>query len=97
MISALFCVMVSSSYPRPEVSVELARIRDGERPADGEVKREWDAMIGETRSRWAALCEQIDRRRGETEPPLPGSRCRGTTPRIQTHREGRWRLPSDRG
>jgi uncharacterized BrkB/YihY/UPF0761 family membrane protein len=73
MISALFCVMVAvvaAAALGREVSVELARIRDGERPPDGEVKREWDAIIGETRSRWAVLREQIDRRRGKTERPV---------------------------
>ena len=72
MISALFCVMVvvvGAAALGREVSDELARIRNGERPPDGEIRREWDALIGETRSRWAVLREQIDRRRGKAGPP----------------------------
>ena len=68
MISALFCVMlvvVGSAALGREVSDELARIRGGERPPDGEVRKEWDALIAESRSRWAVLREQIDRRRGK--------------------------------
>ena len=74
MISALFCVMiviVGAAALGREVSDELERIRRGERPPDGEIRKEWDAMIGETRSRWAILREQIDRRRGKAGPPPP--------------------------
>ena len=70
MISALFCVMVvvvASAALGREVDDELARIRSGERPRDDEVREEWDAMLAETRSRWAVLREQIDRRRGRTD------------------------------
>ena len=68
MISALFCVMVvvvSAAALGREVGDELARIRNGERPPDDEVRREWDAVLAEGRSRWAILREQIDRRRGK--------------------------------
>ncbi len=68
MISALFCVMVvvvSSAALGREVSDELTRIRQGERPPDDEVRREWNAVISDGRSRWAVLREQIDRRRGK--------------------------------
>ena len=68
MISALFCVMVvivGSAALGREVSDELKRIREGERPPDDEVRQEWDAVIAEGRSRWAVLREQIDRRRGK--------------------------------
>ena len=71
MISALFCVMVvlvASATVGREVHEELTRIRRGERPRDDEVRREWDAVIAETRSRWAILREEIDRRRGRTDP-----------------------------
>ena len=74
MISALFCVMlvvVGSAALGREVSEELTRIRNGERPPDGEIRKEWDALIAETRSRWAVLREQLDRRRGKTGPPPP--------------------------
>ena len=67
MISALFCVMVvvvASAALGREVSDELTRIRDGERPPDREIRKEWDALIAESRSRWVVLREQIDRRRG---------------------------------
>ena len=71
MISSLFCVMVvvvASAALGREVDDELARIRKGERPRDDEVREEWDAMIAQTRSHWAVLREQIDRRRGRTDP-----------------------------
>jgi uncharacterized BrkB/YihY/UPF0761 family membrane protein len=71
MISWLFCVMVvvvASAALAREVNDELARIRTGERPPDDEVRQEWDAVIAETRSRWAILREQIDRRRGRSDP-----------------------------
>jgi uncharacterized BrkB/YihY/UPF0761 family membrane protein len=77
MISSLFCVMVvvvASAALAREVHEELTRIRKGERPRDDEVRREWDAVIAETRSRWAILREQIDRRRGRTDPPSPPGR-----------------------
>ena len=70
MISALFCgmlVVVGSAALGREVSEELTRIRNGERPPDGEIRKEWDALIAETRSRWAILREQVDRRRGRAD------------------------------
>ena len=69
MISALFCVMlvvVGSAALGREVGDELGRIREGERPPDNEIRKEWDALIAESRSRWAVLREQIDRRRRRT-------------------------------
>ncbi len=74
MISALFCVMVvlvASSALAREVHEELTRIRDGDRPPDDEVSREWDALIAETRSRWATVRQQVPRRRDKGDPP-PG-------------------------
>ena len=56
MISTLFCVMVvlvGAAALGREVHDELGRIRRGERPADDDVRREWDALVGEARSRWA--------------------------------------------
>ena len=70
MISALFCVMVvlvASSALAREVHEELQRIRQGQRPPDDEVRLEWDSLIAETRSRWATLREQIDRRRDKPD------------------------------
>jgi uncharacterized BrkB/YihY/UPF0761 family membrane protein len=66
MISALFCVMVvvvAAAAMGREVFEELGRIRRGVRPADDEVRREWDALIAEARSRWRTLRDQIDRHR----------------------------------
>ena len=72
MISALFCsmvVVVASAALGREVHDELTRIRNGERPPDDEIRKEWDALIAESRSRWATLREQIDRRRHKDRPP----------------------------
>jgi len=66
MISALFCVMfviVASAAAGREVRDELERIRRGERPADDEVRRQWDEVTAEARSRWATLRLQIEKRR----------------------------------
>ena len=66
MISALFCVMVTvvaSAAAGREVHDELDRIRRGERPAENEVRRQWDQVIGEARSRWDTLRTQIQERR----------------------------------
>lgn len=63
MISALFALMVVlvvSAVIGREVSKELDRIGRGERPSDDEVKREWNAMIDQARSRWETLRERID-------------------------------------
>jgi uncharacterized BrkB/YihY/UPF0761 family membrane protein len=76
MISALFGFMVAlvaSAALGREVVDELNRIRAGERPPDDEVRREWDALITEARSRWQTLREQIDRVRGKQPPPGDGS------------------------
>ena len=66
MISALFCVMlvvVGSAAAGREVRDELDRIRRGERPAEDEVRRQWDQVIGDARSRWDTLRAQIQERR----------------------------------
>jgi len=58
MISALFCMMVvvvGSAALGREVDDELVRIRQGERPADDEVRRQWDEITGEARKRWEAM------------------------------------------
>ena len=76
MISSLFCMMVvvvASAAVGREVSEELRRIREGERPPDDEIRQEWDAVLAEARSRWDAFREQIERRRrGEPEPVAAG-------------------------
>jgi uncharacterized BrkB/YihY/UPF0761 family membrane protein len=66
MISALFCVMVvivGSAAAGREVRDELDRIRRGERPAEDEVRRQWDEITTQARSRWDTLREQIQERR----------------------------------
>jgi uncharacterized BrkB/YihY/UPF0761 family membrane protein len=66
IISALFAVMVvvvASAAAGREVRDELDRIRRGERPADDEVRRQWDQVTGEARSRWDTLRAQIQERR----------------------------------
>ena len=76
MISALFgfmLVIVASAAVGREVVDELDRIRSGARPPDDEVRREWDALIRETRSRWQTLREHVDRIRGNRPRPPDGS------------------------
>jgi uncharacterized BrkB/YihY/UPF0761 family membrane protein len=66
MISALFCVMVvvvASAAAGREVFEELDRIGRGERPPDDEVRREWDALITEARTRWQTMRQEIEQRR----------------------------------
>ena len=58
LISALFCVMVivvASAAAGREVQNELDRIRRGERPAEDEVRRQWNEITAEARSRWKVL------------------------------------------
>jgi membrane protein len=65
MISALFCVMVvvvASAAGGREIDDELGRIRRGERPADDEVRHQWDAVTTEARSRWEMLRERAEER-----------------------------------
>jgi uncharacterized BrkB/YihY/UPF0761 family membrane protein len=72
MISSLFCTMVvivGSAAAGHEVSAELGRIRRGERPADDEIRREWDNVIGELRSRWDVAREEFNRRRRRGKEP----------------------------
>lgn len=76
MISSLFGFMVflvASAALGREVSDELNRIRAGERPPDDAVRREWDAVIGEARSRWQTMRDRIDRIRTKDAPPGGGS------------------------
>jgi uncharacterized BrkB/YihY/UPF0761 family membrane protein len=66
MISALFCAMVvivASAAVGREVAEELRRIARGERPADDQVRREWDNVITEARSKWDIAREELSRRR----------------------------------
>jgi uncharacterized BrkB/YihY/UPF0761 family membrane protein len=66
MISALFCAMVTvvaSAAAGREVHDELDRIQRGERPAEDEVRRQWDQVTAQARSRWETLRAQIQERR----------------------------------
>jgi uncharacterized BrkB/YihY/UPF0761 family membrane protein len=66
MISALFCVMVvvvGSAAAGREIDRELDRIRRGETPPEDEVRRQWDEVTAQARSRWATLRAQIEERR----------------------------------
>ncbi|MFD5568273.1 hypothetical protein [Streptomyces cadmiisoli] len=62
MISALFAamlVLVASAALGREVGDELGRIRQGDRPSDHEVRRQWDSVVEQTRSRWRTAREQV--------------------------------------
>ena len=66
MISSLFCamlVLVASAAVGREVGDELRRIGRGDRPADDAVRREWDNVIAEARSKWDVAREELARRR----------------------------------
>jgi membrane protein len=55
MLSALFAAMlviVASAVLGREVSEELARLRQGLRPSEHEVRREWEVVLGQARARW---------------------------------------------
>ncbi|WP_328435763.1 hypothetical protein [Streptomyces sp. NBC_00425] len=68
MLSALFAVMlviVASAVLGREVSEELARIRQGRRPSEHEVRREWEELREQARSRWRRVREDVVRRRGK--------------------------------
>jgi uncharacterized BrkB/YihY/UPF0761 family membrane protein len=66
MISGFFCIMVvvvGSAAAGREVHDELDRIRRGEMPAENEVRRQWDQVTGEARSRWETLRVRIHEHR----------------------------------
>jgi uncharacterized BrkB/YihY/UPF0761 family membrane protein len=66
MISVLFIAMVivvGSAAAGREIEDELGRIRRGEKPADDDVRHQWDQVTAEARSRWQTLREQIEERR----------------------------------
>ena len=61
MISTLFVVMVivvGASTAGREVTDELQRIRRGEARAEDEVRRQWNEVTAEARSRWSTLRER---------------------------------------
>lgn len=64
MISALFAVMlalVASAALGREVRDELSRIREGRRPSENEVRRQWDSVVEQARSRWRTARTQAAR------------------------------------
>ena len=66
MISALFCVMVVlvvSAAAGREVRDELGRIHRGEGPAEDEVRRQWQEVTAQARSRWETVRVQLEERR----------------------------------
>jgi uncharacterized BrkB/YihY/UPF0761 family membrane protein len=66
MISVLFIgmvIVVGSAAAGREIEDELGRIRRGEKPADDEVRHQWDEITAEARSRWQTLREQMQERR----------------------------------
>ncbi|MET7859306.1 hypothetical protein ABZS81_19175 [Streptomyces sp. NPDC005318] len=68
MISALFAAMlalVASAALGREVRDELSRIRQGHRPSDHEVRRQWDSVVEQTRSRWRTAREQVSHHRNK--------------------------------
>ena len=88
MISALFCVMVvvvASAAAGREIHDELDRIRRGERPAEDEVRRQWEEITAEARSRWDTLRQQIHERRHRRDPDRAGRRPRRTRARLRGH------------
>jgi uncharacterized BrkB/YihY/UPF0761 family membrane protein len=71
MISALFVAMVivvGSAAAGREIHDELGRIRRGERPAEDEVRRQWDEVTAQARSRWTALRTSAQERRRRDRP-----------------------------
>jgi len=84
LISALFCVMfvvVASAAAGREVHDELGRIQRGERPAEDEIRRQWDEVTAQARSRWDTLQLRVrarrlrrhrrhERRGGPPRPPV---------------------------
>lgn len=61
MASVLFgamLVLVLSSALGREVRDELVRIRQGRRPSQDEVRRQWDSIVEQTRSRWRTVRRQ---------------------------------------
>ena len=77
MISTLFCVFVviiGSAAIGREMSDELGRIRRGERPQEHEVRQQWDNVVGEMQSRWAAARQRIHPRQKRKEPSDPERR-----------------------
>ncbi|MEU6469483.1 hypothetical protein ABZ927_06065 [Streptomyces massasporeus] len=54
LFGAMLVLVVSAALGR-EVRDELVRIRHGRRPSQDEVRRQWDSIVEQTRSRWRAV------------------------------------------
>ncbi|MFF4547896.1 YhjD/YihY/BrkB family envelope integrity protein [Streptomyces sp. NPDC001406] len=70
MMSGLFgfmLVIVGSSAIGREVRDELGRIRRGQRPSEREVRRQWDSVVAQARSRWQSARAQIPHRRAKEQ------------------------------
>ncbi|MEU9305017.1 hypothetical protein [Streptomyces sp. NPDC048269] len=71
MLSAFFgivLVVVGSAALGREVRDELGRIRQGERPPDDEVRREWDSVVSQMRERWHTTRGRISSFRPSSKP-----------------------------
>jgi membrane protein len=55
--------VVASAAAGRETHDELERIRRGEKPAEDEVRRQWDELTAEAHARWETLGGQIRKRR----------------------------------
>ncbi|MCC9308353.1 YihY/virulence factor BrkB family protein [Kitasatospora sp. RB6PN24] len=72
MITFLFggmLLLVGSSALGREMRDELDRIRQGQRPPDDEVRRQWAAVRSQMEERWRAVRQEITRRRPPKDPP----------------------------
>ena len=72
MISTLFCVMVAlvgRAAAGREIREELDRIRRGEMPAENEVRRQWDEVTAQARSRWEVVRVKVQERRSRRRVP----------------------------
>lgn len=95
MISALFVVMVvivASATIGREVSDELERIRQGQRPPDDEVSREWHTLVDGVRLRTQVVRDRIGRGRhraanghGEPDPAARRDSTEGRDPSYDEH------------
>lgn len=74
MISALFAAMlviVASAALGREMRDELVRIRAGDRPSDDEIRRQWDTVVEQGRSRWRTTRQQVSHRRSKDGKKQP--------------------------
>ncbi|HEY4098871.1 MAG TPA: YhjD/YihY/BrkB family envelope integrity protein [Baekduia sp.] len=72
MISTFFIIMVitvASAAAGREIHDELDRIQRGEKPAEDEVRRQWDEVTAQARSRWETLHTRMHDRGGTRHGP----------------------------